>query len=79
MMNSSINPGSNTLTMLASYDNPQSAYIDKGFLESHGIPAKVFTSALSQIFPTPVQSSDQICLYVPQDFLEEAVTLMNSR
>lgn len=71
-----VNFDDNTLALVASYDNTQTAYIDAGFLESNGIPTKVMVSALSQIFPTPVQPSGQICLYVPVNRLKEAQDLL---
>lgn len=69
----------NTLVRIASYDSVPSAYIDKGFLESNGIPAQVMASALSQIFPTPTQPVGQICLYVPASQEEEALRLLDER
>lgn len=69
----------NRLEMLASYNNQQEAYIDKGFLANHNIDSEVFASALSSIFPGPVQLDGQICLYVPADQIEEARKLMKSR
>lgn len=69
----------NTLVMINSYGNLQEAYIDKGFLENHDIPCEVYSSALSSIFPGPIQPSNQICLYVPQPYEKEALKLLMSR
>ncbi|MCM1377881.1 MAG: hypothetical protein NC097_01130 [Clostridium sp.] len=69
----------NELELLQSYDNQQAAYIDKGFLAAHEIPSQVYVSALSNIFPTPMQPEGQICLYVPSEYYKQARKLMDSR
>ena len=53
------------MRLLNQYSNEQEAYIDKGFLESNGIPAEVVSNAMSDIFPAPGSGIGSIDLYVP--------------
>lgn len=67
------------MTVINTYANAVEAYIDKGFLVSHGIPAEVQADALSNLFPGPVMAGGSISLVVPDEYAKEAETLMNNR
>lgn len=79
MDKNNMNQPSNELEMLESYGSQQEAYLDKGFLANHGIPSEVYATALSSIFPGPIQPEGAICLYVPKEYIDEARKLMASR
>lgn len=66
------------MAILNQYTNLGEAYIDRGFLVTHGIPAEVEQNALAQIYPG-IGGSGYISLTVPDKYLEEARKLMNSR
>lgn len=66
------------MTLLNTYPTIQAAYIDKGFLESHGIDAVVQEDAMSQIFPGSA-TGGQISLYVPESQASEAENLLAHR
>lgn len=66
------------MKLLNSYANMPEAYLDKGMLESHGIPAVVQANALSQIFPAPGAGMGSIDLFVPEDKFEEAQKLIEA-
>ncbi len=67
------------MTTIQQYSNQAEAYIDKGYLESHGIPAEVQSDALSEIFPAPGAGIGSISLIVPDKYAAEAEHLMNNR
>lgn len=67
------------MTTIQQYSNQAEAYIDKGYLESHGIPADVQSDALSEIFPAPGAGIGSISLIVPDKYAAEAEHLMNNR
>lgn len=69
----------NTMYLINQYANVEEAYIDKGFLESNGIPAEVDSSAMSEIFPAPGAGTGSVSLYVPNDRAQEAIKLMDDR
>ena len=54
------------------YSNEAEAYIDRGLLESHGIPAQVEAGALSELFPAPGAGTGSIRLLVPDSVVAEA-------
>ena len=60
-------------------DKKRTAYIDRGYLESHGIPAEVECDALSEIFPAPGSGVGSIRLIVPDQYADEAQRLMRDR
>lgn len=65
--------------LINQYSNETEAYIDQGYLRSHGIDAIVQSDALSDIFPAPGAGSGSIMLYVPDSQADEAITLMKDR
>lgn len=67
------------MRLLNQYSNEQEAYIDKGFLESNGIPAEVVSNAMSDIFPAPGSGIGSIDLYVPEKDYQEASKLLFHR
>lgn len=67
------------MTLINQYSNEGEAYIDKGFLESNGIPAEVESDAMSDIFPAPGSGTGSIGLYVPDEKASEAIKLLNQR
>lgn len=67
------------MKLLNQYSNEAEAYIDKGFLESNGIPAEVVSNAMSDIFPAPGAGNGSIDLYVPEKDYEEASKLLFHR
>ena len=67
------------MELLNQYSNEQEAYIDKGFLESNGIPAEVISNAMSDIFPAPGAGNGSIDLYVPEKDFEKASQLLFKR
>lgn len=67
------------MTIIQDYSNQAEAYIDKGYLESHGIPAEVRSDTLSEIFPAPGAGIGSISLIVPDSYADEARRLMNGR
>jgi len=62
-------------TLINTYQNESEAFIDKGFLESQGIPAEVESDALSHIYP----SAGNVNLYVPSVLAVKARQLLESR
>lgn len=64
------------MTLLKNYSFLQKAYIDKGMLESNGIPVVVQTDALSQLFPGS-SLAGSIGLYVPEEDVEKAWRLLD--
>lgn len=67
------------MTIINQYANQTAAYIDKGYLASHGIPAEVQSDALSEIFPAPGAGSGSIYLIVPDHYASQARSLMEQR
>lgn len=67
------------MRLINQYSNEQEAYIDKGYLESNGIPAVVESNAMSDIFPAPGSGNGSIDLYVPEEDYEKAVKLLFHR
>lgn len=67
------------MTVVNTYANQAEAYIDKGYLVSHGIPAEVESDALSELFPGPVMAGGFIRLVVPGKYAEEAMRLLEHR
>lgn len=67
------------MKLLNEYSNEQEAYIDKGFLESNGVPAEVISNAMSDIFPAPGAGNGSIELYVPDQDYEKAYNLLFNR
>ena len=66
------------MAIVNEYSDIAEAYLDKGFLESHGIPADVDADALSQIYPG-IGGLGSIALVVPDDKLQQATRLLDSR
>lgn len=66
------------MAVVNEYTNSAEAYIDKGFLESHGIPAEVDADALSSIYPG-IGGLGSIALVVPDSCLKEATELLQNR
>lgn len=65
------------MEMINTYDSLPLAYIDKGMLESNGIPAVVQADALSQIFPGPAGAGlGTIKLFVPEKDMAIASSLL---
>lgn len=67
------------MKLLEIYDTEAIAYIDKGFLESNGIPAYVEQNAMSSVFPAPDSGTSSIGLFVDDDKLGAARELLASR
>ena len=67
------------MTVIESYSNQAEAYIDKGYLASHGIPAEVQADALSELFPGPGMGVGSIYLVVPDSYAGKARELMKTR
>jgi len=67
------------MRILNNYDTESAACIDKGFLESHGIPAYVDADAMSSVFPAPDAGTSTINIFVDDDRYEEARRLLASR
>lgn len=61
------------------YSTLPEAYIDKGFLDNHGLHAQVQEQALSELFPAPGAGLGSISLLVPENEAAEAVKLLESR
>lgn len=67
------------MTVIQQYSNQAEAYLDKGFLESNGIPARVDIDALSDLFPAPGAGTGSITLLVPDEYAERARQMMKGR
>lgn len=67
------------MTVIQQYSEQATAFIDKGYLESNGIPAQVECDALSEIFPAPGAGVGSIKLIVPDQYADEAQRLMRNR
>lgn len=67
------------MTVVNQYSEQTRAYIDRGFLESQGIPAVVQADAMSEIFPAPGSGSGSIYLLVPDKDAEKAEQLLGQR
>ena len=67
------------MKLLNRYSNEAEAYIDKGFLESNGIPCEIISNAMSDIFPAPGSGNGSIDLYVPESEYEKASELLFHR
>ena len=67
------------MKLINQYSNETEAYIDKGYLESNGIPAEVVSNAMSDIFPAPGAGNGSIDLYVPDEDYEKASSLLFNR
>lgn len=67
------------MKLLNTYDTEATAYIDKGYLDSHGIPAFVDEDAMSTVFPAPDAGTSSIGLYVDDENYDRARLLMESR
>lgn len=59
------------------YSDESEAYLDAGMLKNHGIEAVVQPYAMSQIFPAPGAGTGSILLYVPQNELKKALSLLD--
>lgn len=66
------------MTTVNEYTDLAEAYIDKGFLDNHGIPAIVNADALSQIYPG-IGGLGAIRLDVPDAMADKAVELLKNR
>lgn len=64
------------MQLLNEYKTIQEAYIDKGLLESNGIPAMVQEDALSELFPPSGFGFGKISLFVPDNEYEKAKKLI---
>lgn len=67
------------MKLLATYDTDAIAYIDKGYLESNGIPAYVDQNAMSSIFPAPDAGTSEIGLFVDDENYDKARALLADR
>lgn len=67
------------MELLATYSHLTEAYIDKGFLESQGIPTVVHPGVLSSVYPVASAGFSPIELYVPSEDMGRAIELMRSR
>lgn len=67
------------MTVINEYSTLPEAYIDKGFLESHGIDAVVEQGAFSELFPAPGAGQGSITLCVPDDRAADASRLLSRR
>ena len=67
------------MRLINQYSNEAEAYIDKGYLESNGIPCEVISNAMSDIFPAPGSGNGSIDLYVPDEDYEKASSLLFQR
>lgn len=67
------------MTIINQYSNEPEAYIDKGYLASHGLHPEVTADALSDIFPAPGSGSGSIYLSVPDSEAREADMLLRDR
>ena len=67
------------MRLINQYSNEAEAYIDKGYLESNGIPCEVISNAMSDIFPAPGSGNGSIDLYVPDEDYEKASSLLFHR
>ena len=67
------------MKLINQYSNEAEAYIDKGYLESNGIPAEVDSDAMSEIFPAPGSGNGSISLYVPDEDYDKAYQLLFDR
>ena len=67
------------MTVVNIYNSEPQAYIDKGFLVNHGIPAEVhIPEAIANIF-TGMGGAGSIELVVPDSMAEKARKLLNDR
>lgn len=64
------------MRLINQYSNEAEAYIDKGYLESNGIPCDIQANAMSEIFPAPGSGTGSIDLYVPDEDYEKASELL---
>lgn len=64
------------MKLLNEYNSVQEAYIDKGLLESNGIPAVVQEDSLSELFPPSGFGFGKISLYVPDNNYDKAKELI---
>lgn len=60
------------------YSNVAEAYLDAGMLRNNGIDAMVQANALSQVFPAPGAGTGSICLFVPEESLKKALSLLDN-
>lgn len=67
------------MKLINQYSNEAEAYIDKGYLESNGIPCEVISNALSDIFPAPGAGVGSIDLYVADKDFNLAQKLLFNR
>lgn len=67
------------MTLIREYDSEESAYIDKGYLESNGIKCVVSTDAISTVFPAPGAGTGTTSLYCESDKADDARKLLDSR
>lgn len=67
------------MKLLNQYSNEAEAYIDKGYLESNGIPCEIISNAMSDIFPAPGSGNGSIDLYVEDKDYSEAEKLLFHR
>lgn len=67
------------MRLIATYDSAAIAYIDKGYLQAHDVPAFVEQNAMSEVFPAPDAGTSAIGLYVDDDNYQKAKALLASR
>lgn len=67
------------MKLLNQYSNEAEAYIDKGYLESHGIECEIISNAMSDLFPAPGAGNGSIDLYVADSQYQEASRLLFHR
>lgn len=65
------------LVVLKEYYSDAEAYIDKGVLETNGIPCAINNEIMSSIYPITITSLGSIRLLVFKRDLDEAKTLLN--
>lgn len=64
------------LTPIRSYTTPEEAYIVRGLLEEHGIPATVEDAGYNSVFPSLDDSHGSTMLLVDDDHLSAAEELL---
>ena len=65
-------------TLLKTYGNQESAYIDAGMLRTHGIKCEVQESAGSELFPAPDGGIGWTKLFVDRDQGDQALNLLKN-
>lgn len=60
------------------YYSDADAYIDKGVLETNGVPCVIMNEIISTVYPLTMTPLGAIRLMVPRELLEEARRIMAS-